>query len=159
MEIQPASGAARSGSATESGVLRAEVETLLARYFMALDGRDFASLRSCFAAGATAHYDRSLVGTAAILDHLREAMGRCSTSTHIAGSVVTTEDAESIHAQSSAVAFLVVHDAGETRIRVRGLRYRDRLVRQGGALVFQRRERVAGWTFEVAGHGLTGALP
>jgi DNA-binding protein Fis len=142
----------------EAAALRSEVEALLNRYFAALDGRDFATLRDCFAADATAHYDRPLKGTAAIMTHLREAMSRCAASTHIGGGPVIFNAGGGLTVESPALALLVVEAPDGTIIRVRGLRYRDLLVRSSRGLVFQRRERRAEWTFDASGRRLPGRL-
>ena len=146
-------------SAMHRTMLRADVEALLSRYLIALDARDFGALEACFATDATAHYDRPLTGVAAILAHLQDAMGRCVASTHIGGVAVLSEDAEGVSVESSALAFLVEERGEGTGIRVRGLRYRDRLTGQSGRLVFRHRERVASWTFEVPGRRLAGPPP
>lgn len=156
MPDQPEPSTDAGPSATQRAALRGDVEALLSGYLIALDARDFGALRECFAGDATAHYDRPLAGVAAILEHLQDAMGRCTASTHIGGAAVLSGDGETVIVESSAVAFLVDERSGASRVRVRGLRYRDRLTRRAGRLVFQHRERVATWTFEVPGHRLAG---
>jgi ketosteroid isomerase-like protein len=137
-----------------------QIRALVTRYFMALDRRDHASLEECFAADATAWYDREYgPGRESIVAYLRGAMSRWNATTHLGSNVEVVMVGAIAHTQVDAVAYLVsAADTNATsRIRVRGLRYSDTCILAAGRWVFSRRERTASWSFDVDGQDFSEA--
>jgi hypothetical protein len=136
----------------------AQIRALITRYFIALDQRDYDSLKSCFAPDATGWYDREYgPGRDVIVAYLKSAMSRWSATTHLGSNVAVVIGDGIAHAQVYAVAYLVSDQpAGGSRIRVRGLRYSDTFTIVAGRWLISRRVRVADWSFDVEGRHFTG---
>ena len=66
-------------------------------------------------------------------------------STHLLGGVVLEPAGDAVAARSTVVAYLVRGGA----VRVRGLRYQDRLVREGGEWVIADRVHSLSWMSKV----------
>jgi hypothetical protein len=126
-----------SGSRPAAGELRAELDRaaireLMLRYAAGLDRRDFAMVRDCFTTDARAEYSGRVLepGVDAIIAHVSGiAALRCSM--HVVANVLIElrgDEAES-ETYTYTVAYLAEARDGTEMIHVRGLRYRDELVR------------------------------
>jgi len=125
---------------------RFAIEAVLVRYLDAIDRFDFDAVGTCFSAGARASYggEPPVVGRQAIVDLLR-SRHTAEASTHLLGGVVLEPAGDVVAARSTVVAYLVLHGA----VRVRGLRYQDRLVREAGEWVIVDRVHSLSWMSEV----------
>jgi hypothetical protein len=134
---------------------RLAILDLMNRYFMSIDRRDFARLRTCFTDDVTGIYEGVEVA-GGIDEIMRFFMGQSRfrfplelvnlrTSTHFIGNhhaVVTGDSAES---ETYALAHLVDEPATGLRLRVRALRYLDQLSLVDGSWKIRRREHVLDW--------------
>ena len=126
------------------------VYDVLVGYAHAIDRRDFEAAGACFAEDARATYaGRELPAQrAAIVDFLRQSV-TSEASTHMVGGVSIAVSGDV--ATSEQTAFAVHLEAG--RVRLRGLRYRDRLERRDGAWQIVERVHEPVWTAEIPAHG------
>lgn len=128
------------------------MRAVIHRYFIALDDRDFDAVAGCFAGDATAIYGGEPLpsGSAAITAELRARMARLGPTMHFAGTSVIEVEADGARAVTYAVAYVTdAGSAGAAQMRVRGLRYTDRLVREGGRWKIAEREHALIWASEV----------
>ena len=125
---------------------RAAIEALLARYLDAIDRFDFDAVGACFVADARASYggEPPVDGRRAIVDLLR-SRHTAEASTHLLGGVVLETAGDAVSARSTVVAYLVRGGS----VRVRGLRYQDRLVRDAGEWLIAERVHSLSWMSEV----------
>jgi hypothetical protein len=134
---------------------RQAISDLVIRYFTAIDRRDWPLLRTCFTDDVEGVYEgvRVAGGIDALMRfftgesefrfpveivNLRLAM-------HFAGNHWSEVDGERATAQTYALAHLVDEPPGGPRMRTRGLRYRDQLVRLDGRWLIRRREHILDW--------------
>jgi ketosteroid isomerase-like protein len=132
---------------------RAAVREAMVRYADALDRRDFDAVRACFTEDAQASYNGEALapGADAIVTYVRQLEGLQS-SMHSVTNVVVEVDGDTANADSACIAHLVQRAGnGDLTILVRGLRYRDRLVRRDGAWLVQHRVHHAEWMHTVPG--------
>jgi len=125
---------------------RASIEAVLVRYLDTIDRFDFDTVGACFAEGARASYggQPAVEGRQAIVDLLRSSH-TAEASTHLLGGVVLEPAGEAVDARSTVVAYLVRGG----KVRVRGLRYHDRVVRQAGEWMIVDRVHSLSWMGEV----------
>lgn len=119
---------------------------VLIRYAEGIDRHDFAAVASCFTLAARAEYAGTAIGPGveAIIEFLRRAL-TSEASTHLVGNVRIDIDGDTASAESSVVAYHVEHH----RMLIRGLRYVDRLERQGQEWRIADRRHVPVWTTEL----------
>ncbi|HEV7679458.1 MAG TPA: nuclear transport factor 2 family protein [Candidatus Dormibacteraeota bacterium] len=132
---------------------RAAVREVMVRYAAGLDSRDFDAVRNCFTEDAQASYNRAPLapGADAIVAYVR-AVANLQSTMHSVTNVVVELDGDTAECDTACIAHLVRRaDDGELTILIRGLRYRDRLVRQGTAWRIQHREHHAEWMHSVPG--------
>jgi hypothetical protein len=132
---------------------RAEIREVQLRYATGLDWRDFAMVHACFTEDAQASYNGIVLdaGADAIVAYVRAVEALRSTM-HSVTNVVADIDGDSAEVETTTVAYLVRDDDGGAQtIIIRGLRYRDRMVRRGGAWLIQHRVHTPEWMYEVAG--------
>jgi ketosteroid isomerase-like protein len=118
------------------------------RYAIALDARDWAALRTCFTADATAYYrdGNPSRGYPAIERRVRSALAPLSATQHLIGNVAVTLDGDEAH----SVCYLQAQHVrpgtagGETLI-VAG-RYLDHFVRTADGWRIARRRLKIAWT-------------
>jgi uncharacterized protein (TIGR02246 family) len=110
---------------------RQEIADLLVRYASAVDDGDDEQLASCFTDDAEATFAgvHAGVGGPAITAFLRSAMGATTrpASTHNLANITVSVRGDEADAVSNAVVYGVRGEPPE--MRVRGVRYEDRLVR------------------------------
>ena len=116
---------------------RAEIEDVITRYANDLDRRDYDAVAKCFTTDAKASYGGVELppGADAIvkwLRQLRQGTPDRHAGTHLVSNILVSLDGDKATAESYAIAFAVPADENEgAPITIRGLRYRDRLVRTG----------------------------
>ena len=127
---------------------RDAIVELLARYARALDQRDWDALRRCFTDDAQAEYSGVVLprGVDAIVGHVRQ-LENLAGSSHLVGNVLVDVDGDQAFVESQALVHLVL-DAG---VRVRGVSYTDRVVRQDGAWRIRERHHRAAWSIDLGG--------
>ncbi|MGE3620943.1 MAG: nuclear transport factor 2 family protein [Acidimicrobiia bacterium] len=136
----------------------AAVRRTIEQYFHGIDTRDFALAGACFTAGATfAQHGGTLVveGRDQIQARFAQALAAYAHSTHTPASHRIVVDGDTARAVTLATAVLAPDTAGGAggTILVRGLEYRDDLVRTTEGWQFARREHRVHWQHE------TPALP
>lgn len=132
------------------------ISDVVNRYFLAVDTRDWPRLRSCFTDDVEAVYEgvrvaggldrlmafltgKSEIGYPLEIVDLRQSM-------HFMGNHTATVDGDAAVAETYALAHLVDAPPAGLRMRTRGLRYRDELVRVGGGeWRIRRREHILEW--------------
>ncbi|HLY87862.1 MAG TPA: nuclear transport factor 2 family protein [Acetobacteraceae bacterium] len=130
------------------------VRNVVLRYFHALDRRDYDMVSDCFDENVTATYGGEAMpsGAAALTDELRKRMDRLGVTMHFAGNLLVSIEEDGATAETYAIAF--VSDAGAqgaARMRVRGLRYHDRLVLTAAGWKISERVHSVRWSFETDG--------
>lgn len=125
------------------------------RYFTAIDRRDFALLRDVFTPDVDAVYEGVQVaggidallafvtGTSEI--RLPVDVVDLQLSMHLIGNHVAVVEGDTARAESYALAHLVDRPADGPRLRTRGLRYQDELVRTADGWRIRRREHLCDW--------------
>lgn len=125
------------------------------RYFTAIDRRDFALLREVFTPDVDAVYEGVQVaggidallafvtGTSEI--RLPVDVVELQLSMHVIGNHVAVVEGDVARAESYALAHLVDRPGGEPRLRTRGLRYQDELVRTAAGWRIRKREHLCDW--------------
>ena len=134
---------------------RRAISDVVIRYFMAIDRRDWPLLRTCFADDVEGVYEgiRVAGGVDALM---RFFTGRSEyrfpveivnlrLSMHFAGNHLSEVDGDRATAQTYALAHLIDEPATGPRMRTRGLRYLDDLVRVDGRWLIRRREHILDW--------------
>jgi hypothetical protein len=131
------------------------ISDVVTRYFVAIDRRNWAVLRTCFTEDVEGVYEgvrvaggidrlmRFLTGESEIsfpveITNLRLSM-------HFAGNHLCNVDGDRASAQTYALAHLVDEPDSGPRMRTRGLRYVDDLVRVDGRWLICRREHILDW--------------
>lgn len=125
------------------------------RYFTAIDRRDFDLLRRVFTADVDAVYEGVQVcgGLDALLAfvtgtgeiRLPVDVVDIQLSMHVIGNHVAEIDGDLARAESYALAHLVDRPPSGPRLRTRGLRYQDELVRTAEGWRIRRREHLCDW--------------
>lgn len=134
---------------------RLAILDLMNRYFMSIDRRDFARLRTCFTEDVTGIYEGVQVagGIDAIMRFFTGEsrfpfpleLVNLRTSTHFIGNHYADVHGSTATAETYALAHLIDEPPTGLRLRVRALRYRDELVLTEGEWKIRRREHVLDW--------------
>ena len=128
---------------------RAAITDVLARYAVALDGRDFVAVGECFTSDAQATFSGVTLapGRAAIVRHV-SGLGSMPASTHLLGLPVIEidRDGDAARAATPAVAFLVTSESGP--LLTRGIFYDDDFVCADGRWLIARRVHRVDWMYE-----------
>lgn len=132
------------------------ISDVVNRYFLAVDRRDWPRLRSCFTEGVEAVYEG--VPVAGGRDRLMAFLTGESElgypleivdlqrSMHFMGNHVAEVSGDTAVAETYALAHLVDAPPSGPRLRTRGLRYLDQLVRlPSGQWRIRRREHILEW--------------
>jgi hypothetical protein len=144
---------------------RAAIQDVIVRYCNALDRRDHGEVATCFTAGARAEYGGvalepgvdSIIG---FLRQLRAATDERHAGTHLSGNLLITLDGDEATAESYAIAYSVPPDSDAgAPIKMRGVRYRDRLVREDGGWKIAERIHTADWEGAMPNLPLTPIRP
>jgi len=115
------------------------------RYASALDGKDYALLRTCFTGDCDVHYpgDVHLSGADNVAAYCERALSRFRATQHLLGDSRVTFDGETARA---AVLLQASHFEQEGGIYWLGGEYQDELVRQDGAWRIAKRTLETWWT-------------
>lgn len=134
---------------------RLAITDVVTRYFMAIDRRDWVSLRSCFTDDVEGIYEgvRVAGGADRIMDFFTGTspfrfpleIVDLRTSMHFIGNHFARISGDTATAQTYAQAHLIDHPPAGPRMRTRGLRYHDELVRADGRWLIRRREHILDW--------------
>jgi len=120
------------------------------RYFAAIDRADKSLLASVFTEDAVYESEGGTLnctGRVSISDKL--ASGRFKSTSHVTSSMAIDLDGDGASADTFAVAYLVDQHSTPERIVVRGVRYRDRLRREGAGWLIARRCHETQWQIEL----------
>jgi len=120
------------------------------RYFAAIDRADKSLLAEVFTEDATYESEGGTLncsGRAGISEKL--ASGRFRSTSHVTSSMTIDLDGDGARADTFAVAYLVDQHATPERIVVRGVRYRDRLRREGAGWLITHRRHETQWQTEL----------
>lgn len=123
---------AQEDAALRAMLHRGEVRDVLERYFHSIDSYDTEALADCFCADAQFEFNANtddrkvLTGADAIAAFFRERRNNFKAQCHFLNHVAITLEGEGA---AAADVFAMSNIVFEDRIAVRGLRYRDRLVR------------------------------
>ncbi|MEU9746617.1 nuclear transport factor 2 family protein [Streptomyces niveus] len=140
-----------------------EIRRLIDVYFHAVDARDHERMRSIYTHdaeftglarpdGTGGHTHSGIDAVVALLDGTKSFAASC----HSGSNTVIDVDGDTATADTFAVAFVL--PKGEGSVRVRGLRYRDRLVRvEGGGWLIRGRVHCPLWQYDTPATAL--ALP
>jgi hypothetical protein len=129
---------------------KAQVREVLENYFQGLDTRDETRLAACFTEDALAiHHsgsdtEFSLSGGAHIAHYFSTLMPKFLATTHACCNLVVQLNGD----MASASTFAIAHVVDGPRVRIRGLRYIDQLVRGSHAWRIQRRTHIQLWQCE-----------
>jgi len=129
---------------------RLAVAEVIDRYFAGIDRCDPALVRTCFADEATYRSDGSTLDMDsgdAIGARLGQG-GRFTATSHIRGSQTICISDDRATADTMALAYLVKDAAAGAPIAVRGIRYRDVLVRQADGWKILHRHHSSQWQYE-----------
>ena len=152
---------------------RLEILDVITNYFVTVDHRDFERLRSCFTDDASGDFDGRAVGPGidAIIafiagtgpvDYPVDIVNLQLSQHHVSNHLVEI-DGDQAWSETYATAYLVDRPASGPRLRTRGLRYQDELVRGGAGWRIQRRVHVCDWmrldALEWAANGVTPLPP
>jgi hypothetical protein len=142
------------------------INDVVATYFSAVDRRDWPRLRACFTDDVEGIYEgvRVAGGVDAIMDFF---MGRSAhrfplelidlqLATHFMGNHVATVTGDQAVAETYALAHLIDLPPQGPRLRTRGLRYLDELVKVDGRWLIRRREHILDWMRLDALEGYSG---
>jgi hypothetical protein len=140
---------------TDRATDRADILETVTWYFMAIDRRDFATLRRVFTPDVEAVFEgvRVAGGIERLLAFVTGASDvslpvdvvDLQLSMHFIGNHVATIDGENARTETYALAHLVDRPGGEPRMRTRGLRYVDALVRTSEGWRIAKREHLCDW--------------
>lgn len=134
---------------------RAEILETVTWYFMAIDRRDFTTLRRVFTPDIEAVFEgvRVAGGIERLLAFVTGASDvslpvdvvDLQLSMHFIGNHVATIDGDIARTETYALAHLVDRPSGAPRMRTRGLRYVDQLVRTSDGWRIAKREHLCDW--------------
>lgn len=131
-----------------------EIRSVVERYFYGLDARDADILASCFAVDASVEINTgggrrlTLNGGEEIANTLVRLIGRFEASIHLGNGPLIRIDHDQATADTFAVARMAHGKPTEAgTILVRGLRYRDSLVKEGGAWRIRQRHHQTLWQY------------
>ncbi|HEX9994648.1 MAG TPA: nuclear transport factor 2 family protein [Acidimicrobiales bacterium] len=142
---------------------RGAVDDLVARYAHAVDRRDVAAIVDCFTEDAHLELNGGEAvadGRAAIEALFTAAFaggitGPDGVSTHLLGDVLVELDGDRAGVEIQGVAWLASPE--RTTVVVRGLRYTDECVRDGGRWRIRHRVHRSLWQAEIPGGPLPGS--
>ncbi|HEV7680404.1 MAG TPA: nuclear transport factor 2 family protein [Candidatus Dormibacteraeota bacterium] len=127
---------------------KAVVRETLLRYAAAVDRKDWPLMATCFTADCTGVWNGvELNGVDAIVGYINQAASRFTVlgSMHMLTNIYVELDGDTASVETYAFSSLAGDSDGEVFLRLRGLRYRDVLVRQGGDWLIKHRDLSADW--------------
>lgn len=142
--------ASSAATAVRDAADHTAIRAVIDLYFYGLDGRDRAALAACFTKDAHVRYqigtelEFTRDGNEVIASHFHGSMMRQTVTTHMGASVVIAIDGDRARAVTNAMANVIQGD----RALIRGLRYEDELVREGGGWRIAERRHYPLWQHE-----------
>jgi hypothetical protein len=149
-------GEAAAGDPVRLVADRQAILDVVTRYFTAIDRRNFDRLRTCFTDDVEAVYEGVRVAGG-----IERIMAFCTgqseirfpieivdmqTTMHFIGNHTATVEGDRAETETYALAHLIDRPSTGLRLRTRGLRYLDELVRvDDGRWLIRRREHVLDW--------------
>lgn len=129
---------------------REAIREVMLRYAAGLDRRDFAMVGACFTADAHAIYGGvdHIHGVDRIIAHIQGLLN-LKASSHFVGNQLIALHGDTADMESYAVAHLIQTRGGQDIMRIRGLRYIDKMVRQDGLWLIADRIHTCDWMYEV----------
>jgi ketosteroid isomerase-like protein len=142
---------------------RAAIQDVVIRYANALDRRDYDEVASCFTSDARAVYAGVELAPGAdsiisFLKQLRQPLHERHAGTHLAANLLITLAGDEASAESYVIAYAVPADPGAP-IKMRGVRYRDRLLRQADGWKIAERIHSVDWESSVPNVPITPIPP
>ena len=143
----------QDADAFRASIDRLHIRERLERYCACLDARDYAGVAACFTEDCRATFGTGvgdadpLVGGQAIAGWLR-VLDNYRESVHAVSHVAVQFDGEGADVASLLVATLIGGADRSGRAYIRGIRYEDRMVRQGDGWLIQRRRHRPLWQYE-----------
>jgi ketosteroid isomerase-like protein len=140
---------------------RAEIEDVITRYANALDSRDYDAVESCFTTDARAVYGgvelpRGAAAIITFLRQLRQGTSERHAGTHLASNILISLHGDQATADSYVIAYSVPPDQDTASpLKMRGIRYSDRLVRTGDEWRIAERIHRADWEGAVPNAAVT----
>jgi hypothetical protein len=127
---------------------RDEIAHVLIRYATGLDNRDAQAVASCFTDDARFDFSGGTVGPGVeqVVSHVMR-VSTLATTTHMLGNLTIHVSGTTAEAHTSAVAYLLLNS--EPRLRVRGLRYDDKLLNTAVGWRIHHRRHSFKWMYEV----------
>lgn len=131
---------------------RAAVHDLEMRYFFAVDDRDWAAVRACFAPEAHLDYVVFAGDVDTVVGAIARGLAGVTRTMHHAGNVLVEVDGDTARCETYAVCTHRLGEGDGARDRVSAIRYRDqlrrddagwRIVRRTVTFVWERLELVA----------------
>jgi ketosteroid isomerase-like protein len=144
---------------------RAAIQDVIIRYANALDRRDYEGVASCFTPGATAVYggvrlEPGVDGIVRFLKQLRPGTEERHPGTHLAANLLITLEGDEARAESYVIAYSVPpEEPAGAPIKMRGVRYRDGLVREPDGWKIADRVHSVDWEGAVANVPITPIQP
>lgn len=115
---------------------RTAVREAILRYATAVDRRDHRLLARCFTEDVHCVFEGQDIGRGVdkVIDYITANAAHMVILdfAHMLTNISVDLDGDRAHAESDALSYLITETDGETRIRLRGLRYVDDLVRSDG---------------------------
>ncbi len=124
---------------------RAEIQDLLLRYARAVDGRDAAAMRACFADDAQLDYGYFAGDPATVVAAIVAGTARYERTMHFLGSPLIELAGGAARVETYALAHLRRTEGGQAVDLVQGLRYLDDVVRTPGGWRIARRVLRVDW--------------
>lgn len=134
-----------------------QISDLLLRYALGLDGRDPDLVGSCFTDDVRAEYAgvRLSGGRQGVLDYTGAKMDAVVSTMHVVSNVLVRFDGpDAAEVTSYGTVALVERVGGEERVRLRGIRYDDRVVRLDRGWLIDRRRHAPQWECLAPGTGM-----
>lgn len=138
---------------------RDAIVEVLALYAVSIDDRQFDQLARCFTPDARATYSGTELapGLEAIIDHVRRVDGYAS-SHHVLGLGTVVIDRDVARTVTPAIAYLLDTRDPPTELTMRGLRYRDQLVRTADGWRICERIHEVSWAVRTGADDLIGVI-
>ncbi len=131
---------------------RNALRDLMARYYQAVDRRDFDTVAACFTEDAYVHFRLDQRGTTGAETRGREAIlgfirgvARYSVTTHFMGNHLAEINGDDAEVETYAIAHHRDDSAKPPRYTAIALRYIDRMVRRHNGWLIAHRVMVADW--------------
>ena len=125
---------------------RAEIYDNVMRYAKGLDTRNWEMVRSCFTPNVYASYNARELGRGVEkIMQMVKPLEKMKVTTHFMGNQLIALHGASADVETYCIAYLVSSQDGKDTVMIRGLRYIDEFVKQGGQWLTSSRIHDADW--------------